>query len=75
VTDTTHVCDGIQLPWPAAGERGDPEGGKPAGFPPWRHGGGGNRTRVRGRTDRASTSVVRALDSPGGRFANDLSTG
>ena len=38
-------------------------------------GGGGNRTRVRGRTDRASTSVVRALRSPGGRFANDLPTG
>src|SRR5262245_11750568 len=39
------------------------------------HGGGGNRTRVRGRTDRTSTSVVRASISPGGRFADDLPTG
>src|SRR5262245_1720660 len=39
------------------------------------HGGGGNRTRVRGRTDRTSTSVVRALLSPAGRFADDLPTG
>jgi len=29
-------------------------------------GGGGNRTRVRGRTDRMSTSVVRASLSPAG---------
>ncbi len=38
-------------------------------------GGGGNRTRVRGRTGRASTSVVRACASPGGRFADDLPAG
>ena len=31
------------------------------------HGGGGNRTRVRGRTVRTSTSVVRAWVSPDGR--------
>ncbi len=39
------------------------------------YGGGGNRTRVRGRTDRTSTSVVRALISPDGRFADDLPAG
>ena len=38
-------------------------------------GGGGNRTRVRGRTGRTSTSVVRALVSPDGRFADDLPAG
>ena len=39
------------------------------------YGGGGNRTRVRSRTDRTSTSVVRALLSPAGRFADDLPAG
>ena len=38
-------------------------------------GGGGNRTRVRGRTVRTSTSVVRALISPAGRFADALPAG
>jgi hypothetical protein len=61
---------------PDAVEGGILKGGNPR-FPPLTsmHGGGGNRTRVRGRTDKTSTSVVRALRSPGGRFADDLPTG
>ena len=38
-------------------------------------GGGGNRTRVRGRTDRASTSLGCPSDSPAGRWTADQPPG
>ena len=40
---------------------------EPRRAPKTKSGGGGNRTRVRGRTERTSTSVVRASISPDGR--------
>ena len=36
------------------------------------NGGGGNRTRVRGRTGLSVYKLRSRLDSPGGRFATDL---
>jgi hypothetical protein len=65
-------------PKPATSEqggRGDSEGGKPKVSPLDQHGGGGNRTRVRGSTDRTSTSLGCPLISPDGRSAAALPPG
>jgi hypothetical protein len=40
-----------------------------------RYGGGGNRTRVRGRTEQNVYERSPRLISPGGRFADDQPTG
>ena len=57
------------------GGRGDSEGGKPKVSPLGEYGGGGNRTRVRGRTEQNVYERSSRLISPAGRFANHQLTG
>jgi hypothetical protein len=45
------------------------------GSPVTSNGGGGNRTRVRGRTGQSVYERSSRFISPAGRFANDLPTG
>ena len=58
-----------------SGGRGNSERGEPKVSPLDRHGGGGNRTRVRGRTEQNVYERSPCLISPGGRFTDDQPTG
>ena len=52
-----------------------PEQESEAVLGPERNGGGGNRTRVRGRTGQSVYERSPCLISPAGRFTDDLPTG